>query len=191
MKKIDLIHTTILIVGILCGYSALQILLSSLTSYSYYLSDIYYTRSAFLGLPGLVQAALLFVACIVLIRNGRKYATALLRSDPTHRSEPSDDSDEDAAGWQLDRRNMIFVLFIGLGLYTLIQNIPPLLSDFFNLFRDRVRTDILKRPPYRDYLAIDLLRLTVGAIFLYAAAPLTNFIDNKIAARLGGASKSR
>ena len=184
MKKIDLIHTTILIVAILCGYSALQQLLFLISSFSF-VSDLYYGKPTNIIFPNLFQAALFSVACLILIRNGKKLAVALLPEDPT------DASAEDAAGWQLDRRNMLFVLFIGLGLYTLIQNIPPLLSDFFNLFKDQVRADLLKRQPYRDYLAIDLLRTTVGAILLYAAAPLANFNDNKAAVRLDSTSKSR
>jgi hypothetical protein len=184
MKKIDLVHTTILIVANLCGYSALQQLLFLISSFSY-ASDLYYGKTTNIIFPNLFQAALFSIACLILIRNGKKFAVALLPEDP------ADASAEDAVGWQLDRRNMIFVLFIGLGLYTLIQNIPPLLSDFFNLFKDQVRADLLKRPPYRDYLAIDLLRVTVGAILLYAAAPLTNSIDNKVAVRLDSTSKSR
>jgi hypothetical protein len=135
MKKFDLVHTAILIVAILCGYAALQQLLYLISSFSY-TSDLYYGKTSNIIFPNLFQAALFSIACLILIRNGKK-------------------------------------------------------SDFFTLFKDQVRADLLKRPPYRDYLAIDLLRATVGAILLYAAAPLTNFIVHKIAVRLDSLSKSR
>ncbi|HEV3411767.1 MAG TPA: hypothetical protein VG101_04770 [Puia sp.] len=59
MKKFDLLHTTVLIIAILCGYSALLAALAMLNT-SFYISDIFYARSG-VGtalLPAFVQAGI-------------------------------------------------------------------------------------------------------------------------------------
>jgi len=183
MKKFDLVHTTILIVAILCGYSALRMVLDMLTGLLYITSIYGPSPFTFISVS-LIQAAVFSIACFILIRNGRAYATALLRIDPVEES-----SEDDAVEWQLDQRNILFVLFIGLGLYSLIQAIPPVLTQAYSLFKDKISTDFTKTPA-RDSIAIDLLRIVIGALLIYAAPTLTNFIDKTIAIRLDSGSQS-
>lgn len=179
MKKIDLVHTTILIVAILAGYSALEYifyLLSNIAS----AGEFYYLRGQSWGKLTyyLVMAVLFAATAVILVRNGRKYAGAILRDEP-------EGSWEDAAQLQLDRSNIILVLIIGMGLYTLIQSIPYALNHLYEIFKDKVGSELLKdENPDRGILAVEILRVTIGAFLIYAAPALTNFINKNIAVRL-------
>ncbi|HZE83269.1 MAG TPA: hypothetical protein VE035_03125 [Puia sp.] len=183
MKKIDLVHTTILIIALLAGYSALEQLLALLSLLSYS-TDLYYMRGgASQGAFYTVINMILYAACcVILIRNGRRYAALILKDEP-------EGSWEDAAQLQLDRQNLIFVLLVGMGLYTLLQSIPYLFRDLFDLFREKIGADPFKatKPSSRP-LIFELLRVTLATMLIYAAAPITNFINQHIASRLKGDS---
>jgi hypothetical protein len=209
MKKIDLLHTTILIIAILCGYSALEQLLSLLSA-SFYISDIFVATSGMgtVVSVALLQAALDTIACILLVRNGRRIAAYLLRkhqppvspqvTDPESSAaeaagaEISATDDPDALQRNFDRRDILFVLFIGIGLYTLILYVPALLNELISVFRNQVKRDSMgfAIPPGKDDVLLNLLRVTVGALLIYAAPTLTNFIERTIAPRLDSGSKT-
>jgi len=179
MKKIDLIHTTILIVAILAGYSALEYLFLLLSSLAY-LGQVYYATSQFTEKSAyyLIMIVLFSMTCILLVKNARKYAHILLKDEP-------EASWEDAPKWELDRRNIILVLFLGLGLYTMVQAIPYAISDFYDIFSKAIDSRELKQEStQKEALIIQLLRVTVGAFLIYTAPALTKFIDKTIAVRL-------
>jgi hypothetical protein len=179
MKKIDLIHTTILIVGILAGYSTLQYFFYLLGSIAFVRGT--YTESYERMLYYIVMIVLFSLACGILVKNGRKYAGVILNDEP-------EGSWEEAAYLQLDRRNIVFVLFIGLGLYTLIQSVPYVLGDLFELYRSKISSGRAESGPKDAPLIIELLRTTFGALLIYAAPALTDFITKKIAVRLDSES---
>jgi hypothetical protein len=183
MKKVDLLQTTILIVAILAGYDAVQNLIS-LLSYMAYGNDLYRLQSISPIIYNLLMVVLHAIACVILLRNARKYATAIL-------SDEEETSWEAAAEWQLDRRNIIFVLFIGMGLYTLIQAIPYAIDHFLEFFTSKVSRDPMQPQSARkNLLLVELLRTTIGGFLIYAAPSLTNYIDKKIAVRLDSGSQS-
>jgi hypothetical protein len=184
MKKIDLIHTTILIIALLAGYSAINTFISFI-SFSGYISDIFITDSKMQGplVSGLLGMILLTASCILLIKNGRKLAEKISKNDP------ATDTDQ-TTNVQLDRHNLIFVLLIGMGLYIMIQSIPAALSDLFDLFQNKIVTSVFRnRTPEKEKVIVQLLRITIGAFLVYAAPTLTNCIDRQRAARSGDESQ--
>jgi hypothetical protein len=213
MKKADLLHTTILVLAILAGYSAMQGVLYFLT-YVTFATDS--TASTGLLLYQLFPALLFAVACVLLIRNGRKYTAALLKMADAKDTEEEEEEEIviipetgasvaeapktaletvpvfEAAGdadieLQLDRRNIVFALIIGIGLYTLIQAVPYVIVHLFELYRNKVGSDMFKQGASgKTNLIIHLLQVTIGAFLVYAAPTLTNFIDKSIAVRLDG-----
>jgi hypothetical protein len=213
MKKADLLHTTILILAILAGYSAMQGVLYFLT-YVTYATDS--AASTGLLLYQLFPALLFAVACVLLIRNGRKYTATLLKVADAKNTEEEEEEETvpipetgasvaeatktaletvpvfEAAGdadieRQLDRRNIVFALIIGIGLYTLIQALPYVIVDLFELYRNKVGSDTFRQvAPGKTNLIIQLLQVTIGAFLVYAAPTLSNFIDKSIAIRLDG-----
>ena len=188
MKKIDLIHTVILIVALLNAYSALEYFMLFITSL-FTGVDLYHWHIPEAAISNLIVAGVFFGACVLLVKNGRKYAAALLPNE-------EEASWDNAAEWQLDRRNIIFVLFIGMGLYTLIQALPYAIDHLIDLFTSNVNSGFSSRLEKNDsrgkeLLLIELLRTTIGALLIYAAPTLTNYIDKAIAVRLDGESQSR
>jgi hypothetical protein len=180
MKKIDLVHTTIIIIALMAGYSALQQILGLLSVVGY-ASDIFLSlRGPDYGTIGLYLIALVMyvIICVVLIRKGRTFATTILKNEPEL-------SLEDAAQVQLDRSNLIFVLLIGMGIYTIMESLPYLIKNLFELFRNRVATDLFRETkPSSQTIIIELLKITLGAFLIYASAPITNFIDKNIASKI-------
>lgn len=212
MKKIDLLHTTILIVAILCGYLALQTLLGILNITIYY-SDVLYNRSGETIIPTLIEAVAYTIGCIILIRNSKAIATYLLGNDRPEYEEFLENGESETPGeafadpvasktttvedshnleWHLDRRGILFALFIGLGLYTFIQYIPLLLNQIISDFKDKVGEGALAltKPPGRDYLILYLLRILAGTILIYAAPALTNYIEKTLSTRLQSEQKT-
>ena len=177
MKKIDLLHLTFLIIAILSGYAALQDLVSELSILAY-LGDPYFQLS-YRASYYIILAIGYAIICITLIVNGRRYAGMLLKDE-------LDATWEEASRWDIDRRNTLFVLFIGIGLYSLMQSAVSVLGDFFELFSAKVDFTASGHTPTHNYVLIDLLRLTIGACIVYAAPTLTNFIENNIATRMEG-----
>ncbi len=172
MKKIDLIHTTILITAILAGYSAMEYLFYLGANLVYSISPYFSFERMFYDL---LMVVLFSIACAVLVKNGRKYAGLILKDDP-------EGSWDEAARLQLDRRNLLLVLFIGLGMYTLIQYLPYVLNDLFQLYRDKVSYGLDKESNSKKTpLVIEFLRATLGAFLIYAAPALTDFIIKKTA----------
>jgi hypothetical protein len=184
MKKIDLIHTTILIIALLAGYSAINTFIG-LLSFSGYISDVFMSESRMSGplVSTLISVILLSGTCILLIKNGRKLAGKILDADP-----PTDTGQ--TADVQLDRHSLIFVLLIGLGLYIMIQAVPGVLKDLFDLFQNKIATDLFKHStPDKDKVIVELLRITIGAFLVFAAPTLTNLIDRQPGAGSGGESQ--
>jgi hypothetical protein len=174
MKKIDLVHTAILIVAILAGYSAIEYLFYVMANLVYSISPYFSFERMFYDL---LMVILFSIACAVLVKNGRKYAGLILKDEP-------EGSWDEAARLQLDRRNLLLVLFIGLGLYTLIQYLPYVLNDLFQLYRDKVSSGLDKQSDSKKApLVIEMMRVTIGAFLIYAAPALTDFIIKKIAVR--------
>jgi hypothetical protein len=180
MRKVDLVHTTILIIALLAGYSALQQILGLLSVLGY-ASDIFLSaRGPDYGtvVLYLMILAMYIIICVVLIRNGRTYAAAILKNEP-------EVSWEDAAQLQLDRSNLIFVLLIGMGIYTIMESLPYLIKNLFELFRNKVASSLLRETkPSNQTIIVELLRITLGAFLVYAAGPITNFIEKNIASKL-------
>jgi hypothetical protein len=181
MRKFDLIHTTILIIGLLAGYWAISSLIAML-SFAGYISDIFVSsRSVASQLIRLLANLIIpAIACVVLIRNGKRCATAILKNEPGAIRE-------DAPKIDLDRNNLVFVLLVGLGLSTLIQSLPHALVDAYQLFGNKVAP-----PQYgmqvtdKGTLAIDLLKVTFGLFLIYAAPTLTNLIERRGSSKTDG-----
>ena len=178
MKKFDLVHTTILIIALLAGYSALEQVLAILTMVGYVTS---------VEVPGGFSQTFFFTVlsfifslgcCLLLIWKGGNIAFLIMKNEPQ-------ESQDATTQLQLDRWNIIFVLFIGMGLYTIIQSIPYLVRDLYDLFKNKAATDLFRGPgPDSRTVVLESLKVLLGAFLIYAAAPFTNFIDKIIASKL-------
>jgi hypothetical protein len=71
--------------------------------------------------------------------------------------------------------------------YAALQYLPFAVTNLFELFSNKVSGHETAQGS-GQVLAIELLRITIGASLVYAAPGLTNFIEKNIAARLDGGS---
>jgi hypothetical protein len=169
MKKIDIIQTTIIIVGILVGYSAIQIILGLFT-------QIAYTQE--LGGPSVLFQYILFgalhAACsIVLISKSKKISLLIV------------DESDDSVQINISRTDIIFAMIVGIGLYTLIQPVPQVLTDIFFFFKNEVRSNgDTVIPSKKEAFAVELLRVLFGFFIIYGAPTFTNIITDKIASKI-------
>jgi small-conductance mechanosensitive channel len=179
MKKIDLIHTTILIVAILAGYSAISNAVSLVAMLAYMPASTYARDNVGSEvIIYLVIVALFAGISVILVRKGRNYASAILKNEP-------EGSADDPAQLVFSRQDIILVLLIGIGLYTLIQSIPYAITDLATMFKDKVANQFTPEPKSQTKtIAIELLKITIGIFIIYAAPALTNFINRRIAAQL-------
>ena len=174
MKKFDLVHTTILIVAILLGYASLQMLIATIDGIAVAANPGFPSYFA-LTVNNLVLACLYGIASYVLVRNGRKYADAILKDEDT----------EDAPRLDLDRKNILYVLFIGIGLYTMIEAIPQFLNELYQIFSGRISPDnSMTQQISASGIAVRLLKIVIGAFLVYASPNLTDFIEKHISPRL-------
>lgn len=175
MKKFDLVHTTILIVALMMGYAAITQLFGILIAISYV--TVSYRQEGIGGVIfyDLVAVLLFSIASIVLLKKGRAYAAMILKNEPENLLE-------DALQLNIDRPTLIFVLLIGMGLYTLLQAIPYLILNLYELFQNKVAmTSFKEGQPSRDKMIIQVLEVTVGAFLIYAAPTFTRLIENHVA----------
>jgi hypothetical protein len=181
MKKFDLIHTTILIIGLLAGYSAVSYFIGFLSFLIYYGGD----SNLDIG-PGhnfafsFLSIGAFTTCCLVCLNRGRKITAFILKNEPEGASGNPIDPD-------LRRRSLVFALLLGIGLYSLVQSLPHVLVDAYQLFQNKVARGRYWTPvTEKGTLAIDLLKVTIGAFLIYAAPALSNFIDKKASLRTDG-----
>jgi hypothetical protein len=168
MKKIDLIQTTILIIAIMLGYQAINMLINWLPTLFFSLSEGNYNF-----IFTLLLVIVLGICCMLLIKKSRAIAITILKNEP-------ESSQDDFAQLQLDRDHLIFALLIGMGLYYLIWSIPNVALDLFKLYRYKVAPGSFRSAlPDSDRIIVELLRITLGAFLVYAAPILTKIISKR------------
>lgn len=176
MKKSDLIHVTVLIAAILLGYTALECLLGLLS-----LLTRWEDTSSGTVIYELVLTALFSLASVLLIRYSRQVTGVILKDEPAN---------PEGSRWELDRRNILFVLFIGLGIFICIQAIAYGIGDFFDVYSNQVNPGAYKRVSIRNGLLIQSLRALMGFLLIYGAPNFTNLIERTIAHKLHNGSQS-
>lgn len=173
MRKFDLVHTAVIIIGLVMGYAAVSKFLGVLLDISYS-SPLPGARGGDLAFYDLIIAILFAVACIILIKRGRYYTTLILKEEP-------EESDNEALSvMDLDRTNLIFVFLVALGIYIISYYLPFLLVNLFELFQDKIgKANFGGQLPGKDRIAVDALAITIGAFLIYAAPALSRKITRK------------
>lgn len=168
MKKSDLIHVTIKIVGILLGYSAISQLITLITMLGYLGGPYSYFG---IVISAFITCITLSIACYLLLRNAWKYTRLILKSEPEL-------FDEEALPITLNKEELIYTFIVGLGLYLMAQYIPNAIANAYKVYSDTVNRDALsvKSGNAKTDLIIELLRITVGAMLIYGARQLSEFI---------------
>jgi hypothetical protein len=171
MKRLDLVQLTIIIVGIFSAFSCLETLPSFFVYMIGWFDD---------GLAGsyssrylvytILLLALTLIFSIYIIKYSKQIAEYLCNK-----------ANMDAAiNFSINKKELLYILFIAMGIYGLIKNIPPFLRDGYEKITQKdVESVLSPRLPTGN---IYMEGITIGLYFLlmYYANVFSEFLAAKI-----------
>ncbi|MBK8521373.1 MAG: hypothetical protein WAT20_04545 [Ferruginibacter sp.] len=174
MKKADVLQLTIVLIGIVFGFVAVQYLLSSLYGVFIMLfsdgmgSDGYFPGAiSIFALVGL-QA----LCCWLLITKSGKLAAWFYRNS------------ELGNGFKIVSKpnELLHVLLVAIGIYLLLSNLTPLLTTVFDFFKERGSRGIpdLNEDQRPVQWARLILNLVLPFILLMFAKPIADYFAKNI-----------
>jgi hypothetical protein len=174
MKKADVLQLTIVLIGIVFGFVAVQYLLSSLYGvFAVLFSDEIGSGSYFSGAVSIFAlVGLQALCCWLLITKSDKLAAWFYRNS------------ELGNGFKIVSKpnELLHVLLIAIGIYLLLSNLTPLLTTIFDSFKERGSRGILdmnedERPVQWARL---LLNIVLPFILLMFAKPIADYFAKNI-----------
>jgi hypothetical protein len=176
MKRLDLVQLVIIIVGIFSGFFFIltlpQFLSIFLAWFSAGLSGTYMT-------PLIWQIALsggYLLAAFYCVKRSKHFAEWICRNGNL-------DADINFA---LDKAELLFALFVGLGIYGLIKHLPMFIVDGFSYLKGRNRSGLSgmfddggKEIAGSDII-VQLLSLLLFFVLVYYAKVFADFFTAKI-----------
>ena len=174
MKKADVLQLTIVLIGIVFGFVAVQYLLSSFYGvFAVLFSDEIGSGSYFPGVVSIFAlVGLQALCCWLLITKSDKLAAWFYRNS------------ELGNGFKIVSKpnELLHVLLIAIGIYLLLSNLTPLLTTIFDSFRERGSRGLLdmnedERPVQWARL---LLNIVLPFILLMFAKPIGDYFAKNI-----------
>ena len=174
MKKADVLQLTIVLIGIVFGFVAVQYLLSSFYGvFAVLFSDEIGSGSYFPGVVSIFAlVGLQALCCWLLITKSDKLAAWFYRNS------------ELGNGFKIVSKpnELLHVLLIAIGIYLLLSNLTPLLTTIFDSFRERGSRGLLdmnedERPVQWARL---LLNIVLPFILLMFAKPIADYFAKNI-----------
>jgi hypothetical protein len=173
MKRLDLVQLTIIIVGIFSGYFFIVSLPQFLYILYYWFSEGasggYYLQTL---LVNIMVSATYLLAAIYCIKESKHFAQWIAKKANL----------ESDINFALDKSELLFVLFIGLGIYGLITHVPLLLAIIFKQISDRnshIETNTLGAIPNSN-LAVQAITILAFFTLMYYAKIFADFFAAKI-----------
>jgi hypothetical protein len=174
MKKADVLQLTIVLVGIVYGFVALQYLFSSLYGiFAWIFAGGYGTDSYFPGSISIFAViGLQVICCWLLITRSDKlaayfYSRSRLGTGFKIVSKPND---------------LLYILLIAIGIYLFLSNIGPLLSGIFESFKYRSPRGV--RGLFDDPRPVEwarlILSLIVPLVLLMFAKPIADYFAKNV-----------
>ncbi|MFN8243804.1 MAG: hypothetical protein U0X40_07085 [Ferruginibacter sp.] len=173
MKRRDLVQLVLVIMAIICGYRFITLLPSFLLYLLSWFGEG--VRGGFLmqSLIGMIlQLALYSLLCIFLVTRSRNYAAAI--SDKAGLSGDIQLS--------IDKTELLYAVFIGLGIYGLIEEVPTLIKNTYSLFiaNEGESVERLNPLPSKASLAVHVLTSGLFFVLVYYARVFAEYAGNKI-----------
>jgi hypothetical protein len=174
MKKADVLQLTIVLIGIVFGFVAVQYLLSSLYGvFAVLFSDEIGSGSYFPGVVSIFAlVGLQALCCWLLITKSDNLAAWFYRNS------------ELGNGFKIVSKpnELLHVLLIAIGIYLLLSNLTPLLTTIFDSFKERGSRGLLdmnedERPVQWARL---LLNIVLPFILLMFAKPIADYFAKNI-----------
>ncbi len=174
MKKADVLQLTIVLIGIVYGFVAVQFLLSSLYAIFIWVFASSESRNEYFAgtLSIFAIVALQALCCWLIITRSGKLAAWFYRKSELENgfkviSKPNE---------------LLHVVLIAIGIYLLLSNLTPLLTTIFDNFKERGSRGILdmnedERPVQWARL---LLNIVLPFILLMFAKPIADYFAKNI-----------
>lgn len=174
MKKADVLQLTIVLIGIVFGFVAVQYLLSSLYGiFAWIFADGYGADGYFGGAISIFAlVGLQALCCWLLITKSDRLAAWFYRNSELGNgfkiiSKPND---------------LLHVLLIAIGIYLLLSNLAPLLTSIFDSFKARSSRGM--PGTFEDERPIQwaklLLNITLPLLLLMFAKPIADYFAENI-----------
>jgi len=173
MKRLDLVQLTIIIMGLLSAFFCLRLLPQLLIYFFSWFSD---------GLRGgymmqtLISNIILFAIYLLFsmftIKNSKQLTDCISNRAGLHAD----------INFALNKRELLFALFLGLGIYGLLQEIPAALSNTYEYITEsnRLTTDYELSNPKKHQLIIQGIQVALLFILVLYANVFAEFFAAKI-----------
>jgi hypothetical protein len=173
MKRLDLVQLTIIIVGIFSGFYLIGLLPQFLFYLFSWLSDGLrggYLLGAFI--ENILSVSFYLLVSIYGIKNSKHFAEWVC-------NKASLNADINFA---LDKAELLFALFLGLGVYGLIKNLPPLLVNGYNFIKSNnsFTTETEMTTTAGSSVAIQFVTVFLFTVLIYYAKVFADFAASKI-----------
>jgi len=173
MKRLDLVQLSIVITGICSAFFFVEML----PSFFYYMFDWFsgglrggYAMEGLI--PTILLLAIYLIFALLSISNSKQLASwignkANLNAD---------------INFALNAKDLLFVLLIVLGIYGLIKDLPQLLVNLYNYFKESPHTlyDINPAKPGTHQLFVQLAKLALYCVLLIYANTFSQFFADRI-----------
>ncbi len=174
MKKANVLQLSIVLIGIVFGFVALQYIIGSLWGIFSWIFSGGYGNDAYYGATLTIVAAvgLQVICCWLLITKSAKitaflYKKADLETGVKILSNPND---------------LLHILLLVIGIYMLLDNLTPLLTAVINSFKEKMPGGVLgvfedSRPVAWTSLILNIL---LPLVLLMFARPISDYFSNHL-----------
>jgi len=174
MKRLDLVQLTIIIVGIFSAFFFLLSLPQFLLYLFAWLSEGLRGGGGYMEsiVWNIIVSGMYLLAAIYCIKKSKHFAEWICNNGKL----------DAEVNFALDKSELLFVLFIGLGLYGLIKNLPAFLVDGFNYIKGRNNSSLVEeaKAVSTRNLVIQALTLLSFFVLVYYAKAFSDFFAAKI-----------
>jgi hypothetical protein len=173
MKRLDLVQLAIIIVGIFNAYyfvvSLPQFFFLIYTWFSEGASGGYYLENLF---ANAIIVFCYFLVTFYCIKRSKHFAEWICNNANLNAE----------INFRLDKTELLFVLFVGLGIFGLIQNIPSLLVDGYNKIKSSNRFSEIGNTKLDDTTLIikKLVLVFFYFVLIYYAKVFADFLAARI-----------
>lgn len=173
MKRLDVVQLTIIIIGLFSAF----FFISLIPQFLYFIFSWFgeglkggYLLQAFI--QNILLMSTYLIIALYAIKQSRHFALWVTDKADLHAN----------INFSLDKTDLLFVLFIGLGVYGLIKNLPVLLVNGFNIIKEGTHSNY-----ETDYsnagkgnIAIQIITVLLFFTLVYYARVFADFFASKI-----------
>ena len=173
MRRLDLVQLTIIIAGIISAFFCLRLSAQFLVYFFSWFSDGLrggYMMESFI--QNIILLALYLLFSMLAIKNSKNLAEWI----STKANLNTD------INFALDRSALLFALFLGLGIYGLIEQLPLLFTDVYHYMKDSrsLITEFDLKKPQKELLIIQSIKVALYLILVIYARVFAEFFAAKI-----------